>query len=127
MSSNSNPRYSNGNLRRKYRQRFKAMDAPCGICRGRLGPIRYDEPSDAAHPLSFVIDEIKPVSKWRQFGYASPAAAAQDWDNLQAAHYCCNQAKGARLPGDFLSTVGARKIDAMARASEHVPVPDGEW
>ena len=127
MSSNSNPRYSNGNLRRKYRQRFKAMDAPCGICRGRLGPIRYDEPSDAAHPLSFVIDEIKPVSKWRQFGYPSPAAAAQDWDNLQAAHYCCNQAKGARLPGDFLSTVGARKIDAMACASEHVPVPDGEW
>lgn len=94
---------------------------------GRLGPIRYDEPSDAAHPLSFVIDEIKPVSKWRQFGYPSPAAAAQDWDNLQAAHYCCNQAKGARLPGEFLSTVGGRKIDAMARASEHVPVPDGEW
>lgn len=127
MSSNSNPRYSNGNLRRKYRQRFKAMDAPCGICRGRLGPIRYDEPSDAAHPLSFVIDEIKPVSKWRQFGYPSPAAAAQDWDNLQAAHYCCNQAKGARLPGDFSSTVGARKIDTMVHASEHVPVPDGEW
>ena len=23
-------------------------------------------------PLSFVIDEIRPVSKWRQFGYVSP-------------------------------------------------------
>ena len=48
------------------------MNAVCGICGGRLGPIHYDEPSDAQHPLSFVIDEIKPVSKWREFGYPSP-------------------------------------------------------
>ena len=53
----SNPRYSNGNLRRKYRARFKAMQAPCGICKGKLGPIHYDEPSDHLHPLSFVIHE----------------------------------------------------------------------
>lgn len=95
-----NPRYKNGNLRRKNRARFRAMDAPCGICRGRLGPIHYDEPSDSKHPLSFVIDEIKPVSKWKQYGYDSPEAAAQDWNNLQAAHYCCNQAKGAKVPED---------------------------
>lgn len=97
----SNPRYANGNLRRKYRARFRAMDAPCGICRGRLGAIHYDEPSDSKHPLSFVIDEIKPVSKWMLYGYDSPQAAAQDWNNLQAAHYCCNQAKGARTPEDI--------------------------
>lgn len=95
-----NPRYHNGTLRRKHRARFRAMDAPCGICKGRLGAIHYDEPSDSKHPLSFVIDEIKPVSKWRQFGYASPEAAAQDWNNLQAAHYCCNQSKGAHTPED---------------------------
>ena len=89
----TNPRYRNGNLRRKHRARFMRLDAPCGICRGRLGPIHYDEPSDSKHPLSFVIDEIKPVSRWKEFGYPSPEAAAQDWDNLQAAHYCCNQAK----------------------------------
>ena len=88
-----NPRYANGNQRRKNRARFKAMGAPCGICHGRLGPIHYDEPSDHLHPLSFVIDEIHPVSRWREFGYASAAAAAQDWSNLQAAHYCCNAAK----------------------------------
>ena len=76
------------------------MDAPCGICRGKLGPIHYDEPSDAQHPLSFVIDEIKPVSKWKAYGYESPEAAARDWNNLQAAHYCCNQSKGARTPED---------------------------
>ena len=90
----SNPRYSNGALRRRHRARFRACGAPCGICRGRLGPIHYDEPSDAQHPLSFVIDEIKPISRWREFGYPSPQAAAQDVDNLQAAHWCCNAAKG---------------------------------
>ena len=89
----NNPRSSNGNLRRKHRARFKAMAAPCGICRGALGPIDYDAPSDAAHPMSFVIDEIRPISKFRQFGYDSPKEAAQDWNNLQPAHYCCNAAK----------------------------------
>ena len=54
----NNPRYKNGHLRRKHRARFKAMNAPCGICKGKLGPIHYDEPSDHNHPLSFVIDEI---------------------------------------------------------------------
>lgn len=92
-----NPRYKNGNARRKAQARFRAMGAPCGICGGKLGPIHYDEPSDAAHPLSFVIDEVRPVSKWRLFGYDSPEAAAQDPDNLQAAHRCCNAAKGPRV------------------------------
>lgn len=112
----ANPRYKNGNLRRKHRARFRAMDAPCGICKGRLGPIHYDEPSDSDHPLSFVIDEIKPVSKWRQFGYDSPEAAAQDFDNLQAAHYCCNQAKGARTSED-------RRTKSIAQTN----TVDGEW
>lgn len=88
-----NPRNQNGALRRKYRQRFKAMGAPCGICKGRLGAIHYDEPSNAQHPLSFVIDEVIPVSKWKQYGYGSAREAAEDWNNLQAAHYICNQLK----------------------------------
>ena len=111
----TNPRHQNGNLRRKHRARFKAMDAPCGICRGRLGPIHYDEPSDARHPLSFVIDEIKPVSRWKEFGYDSPAAAAQDWDNLQAAHWICNQQKSNRTDWDR----GAPK--------KCVNISDGNW
>ena len=109
----TNPRTKNGNLRRKHRERFKAMCAPCGICKGRYGPIRYDEPSDAQHPLSFVIDEIKPVSRWKEFGYDSPEQAAQDWNNLQAAHYACNAAKGAKIPGRVL----------VAKKTEK----DGEW
>lgn len=97
MGSKKNPRYANGSLRRKYRARFKAMNAPCGICGGRLGEIRYDQPSDAQHPLSFVIDEIRPVSRWKEFGYDSPEDAAKDWNNLQAAHYCCNAAKSNKI------------------------------
>ena len=112
----TNPRFKNGNLRRKHRARFKALGAPCGICKGQLGPIHYDEPSDAAHPLSFVIDEIRPVSKWRLFGYDSAAAAAQDWDNLQAAHYWCNAKKGAKTS----FTITPR---APVRRDER----DGEW
>lgn len=112
----TNPRYRNGNLRRKHRARFRAMDAPCGICKGKLGPIHYDEPSDSKHPLSFVIDEIKPISRWREFGYDSPEAACRDWGNLQAAHYCCNQAKGAKVPED-------KKVKVI---SESI-ITDGAW
>lgn len=112
----TNPRYANGNYRRKARARFKAMDAPCGICGGRLGRIHYEEPSDYKHPLSFVIDEIKPVSRWREFGYPSPQAAAMDYNNLQAAHYCCNQSKGA-------STSGDRRVARIRQKT----VQDGSW
>lgn len=103
----SNPRQTNGSLRRKHRARFKAMAAPCGICKGRLGPIHYDEPSDSAHPLSFVIDEVRPVSRWKQYGYPSARACAEDWNNLQAAHYCCNQAKGNKVNFTKLTKIEA--------------------
>lgn len=112
--ANNNPRYKNGNYRRKCRARFRAMNAQCGICKGRYGPIHYDEPSDSKHPLSFVIDEIKPVSKWKQFGYDSPEAVAMDWNNLQAAHYCCNANKGAR-------TVDSPKFQSK------INILDGNW
>ena len=108
-----NPRFANGALRRKHQQRFRAMGAECGICHGRLGPIRYDEPSDEKHPLSFVIDEVRPVSRWREFGYESAAAAAQDWNNLQAAHRCCNAAKGNRM-----------RVQMPSRVNH---AADGEW
>jgi len=112
----NNPRSSNGNLRRKHRARLKALGAPCGICHGRLGEIHYNEPSDSKHPLSFVIDEIKPVSRWREFGYSSAREAAEDWNNLQAAHYCCNAAKSNKI-------IGANKKLIVWRGSPR----DGEW
>ena len=110
-----NVRYANGNLRRKHRARIKAMGCECGICKGRLGPIHYDEPSDSQHPLSFVVDEIKPVSRWREFGYSSARAAAEDWSNLQAAHYCCNAAKSNHTGEQVMRTV------------KRTNVRDGEW
>lgn len=112
-----NPRSANGNLRRKHRARLKAIGGECGICRGRLGPIHYDEPSDSDHPLSFVIDEIKPVSRWREFGYASKEAAAQDWNNLQPAHYCCNAVKGNKT---------MKKV-AGTRKKNDINIVDGLW
>ena len=115
--SRNNPRYKNGALRRKYRARLKAEGSECGICHGALGPIHYDEPSDAQHPLSFVIDEIIPVSRWKEFGYDSPEAAARDWNNLQPAHYCCNQAKSNKLSFCMgLEITNTRTV-----------ISDGEW
>ena len=108
----TNPRYTNGALRRKNRARFKAMGLPCHIC-GK--PINYDEPSDYKHPLSFVIDEIKPVSRWQEYGYASPRQAAEDWNNLAPAHYICNAAKGNKTA----PPTGGHKIP--------VNLPDGAW
>lgn len=115
-----NPRYKNGSLRRKHRARFKAMGAPCGICKGARGPIHYDEPSNAEHPLSFVIDEILPVSKYAQYGYASRAAAAQDWSNLQAAHWICNAEKSDKTNYCF-----NKKIIAVKKQTRNDQ--DGEW
>lgn len=94
------------------------MNAPCGICKGRLGRIHYEEPSDSNHPLSFVIDEIHPVSKWREYGYNSPEEACNDWNNLQAAHYCCNQAKGNHTEGEGSSR--------LRRIRKNI-IQDGDW
>lgn len=114
---NNNPRSANGNLRRKHRARLKAIGGECGICKGRLGPIHYNEPSDSKHPLSFVIDEIKPVSRWREFGYSSREAAAQDWNNLQPAHYCCNAAKSNKTLNEMQRSQQKPKMN----------VTDGDW
>ena len=110
MASRNNPRHANGYLRRKYRARLRTMRGECGICKGRLGPIHYDEPSDARHPLSFVVDEIIPVSRWKEFGYDSPEAVAQDWNNLQSAHYCCNAAKSNKIGFTIKDSLGSKTV-----------------
>ena len=102
------------------------MDAPCAICGGRLGPIHYDEPSDPQHPLSFVIDERIPVSRWREFGYGSAREAAEDWSNLQAAHYCCNAAKSNRTMSEFKAAFDKKSSAGGARRRFQV-ISDGDW
>lgn len=111
----TNPRTHNGNLRRKHRARLRAMGLPCALCGGA---IHYDEPSDPQHPFSFVIDERIPVSKWKEYGYGSPEEAANDWDNLQPAHYICNQIKGNRPE--------IQKINKN-NVVKKVNVSDGDW
>lgn len=61
------------------------------------------------------MDEIRPVSRWREFGYSSARAAAEDFSNLQAAHYYCNQQKGVKLG------------DVFAKPKRLPTMTDGEW
>lgn len=117
MARGVNPRWINGSFRRKVRARMRAENAPCHICRGRLGPIRYDEPSDAQHPLSFVVDEVRPVSRWREFGYESAVAACHDPENLAPAHYVCNAAKSDKVFA----------FENAAGPALRINLPDGEW
>ena len=88
------PRQSNGRQRVKMAKRYAAMNAPCALCGGRRGDIPYDEPRSHLFPLSLVIDEIKPVARWREFGYSSPQECASDPNNWQPAHYICNAEAG---------------------------------
>lgn len=79
----SNPRYANGNTRRKIRARWRAIGDPCHIC-GK--PIDYSlgmvtDPRTGKkrmHPMAFVVDEIVPV----KFG-GDPLR----WDNTRPAHW----------------------------------------
>lgn len=78
----ANPRRSNGSARDKLRSRVKAEQRPCHLC-GH--PIDY-----GAHylsPRSFALDEVVPVSKG-----GSPFR----YDNVEAAHRCCNEWRGSR-------------------------------
>lgn len=111
----TNVRYNNGTYRRKIRARFKAMNARCGICGGRLGEIHYDEPSRAEYPLSFVVDEIHPVSRWREFGYDSPEAACMDVHNLQAAHWICNQNKSNKTMDEMKRVPAFKQKDVCSQ------------
>ncbi len=121
----NNPRYANGALRRKHRARLKAMGCECGICKGRYGPIDYSAPSNHNYPLSFVVDEIIPVSRWKEYGYASARKAAEDWNNLQAAHYCCNQAKSNKVGFDLSKNIEAKT--ELPHKNALLNIIDGDW
>lgn len=69
--------------------------------------------------MSWVIDEVIPVSRWREFGYPSPRAVAEDFDNLRAAHRICNARKGNKTIDELKMRVKARKRAYVAT--------DGEW
>lgn len=84
------------------------MGLPCHIC-GR--EIDYTAPSDSNHPLSFVIDEKIPVSRWAEFGYPSARACAEDINNIAPAHYACNRAKGTKLMSERQTASLINRLD----------------
>lgn len=90
MTKGRDPRQANGRERKKAASRYAAMDAPCTLCNGRRGPIRYDQPRNHRFPLSLTIDEIRPVSRWAEFGYSSARECACDPSNWQPTHWICN-------------------------------------
>ena len=94
-----NPRRSNSAIRNKQRAYWKSRGLPCSICGlpidYSLGMITDDATGKRfMHPYSFVIDEIIPVSKWREGGYKSPEECALDISNQRPAHYICNAKRG---------------------------------
>lgn len=92
----SNPRNSNGSARRALRRRVAALGLPCAICGA---PIDYSLP--AGDPMAYELDEIVPVSRYAEGGYASARAAALDPSNVRAAHRICNQRRGNRMASDM--------------------------
>lgn len=50
----------------------------------------------AGHPMSFEVDEIVPVSRYWEGGYASAEQCALDFGNTRPAHRrrICNQRRG---------------------------------
>lgn len=100
-----NPRNANSNRRKKQREYWKRRGLPCGIC-GQ--PIDYTlgwvtDPLTGKrrmHPGAFVIDEIIPVSRYREGGYDSPEACAADLSNQRPVHYLCNARRGDGTHGE---------------------------
>ena len=85
-----NPRRANGAARDAIRARWRAIGDPCHIC-GKpidysLGMVR-DAVSGKKrpHPMSFVVDEIVPVSK---------GGSPLEFENTRPAHWVCNARRG---------------------------------
>jgi hypothetical protein len=74
---------------------------------GRSGTIDYS--LKFPHPSSFVVDELVPVSKYWLGGYPSAQAAALDYDNLAAAHKCCNEWRSNKTVEEVMRIAKGRK------------------
>ena len=84
-----NPRRANGSRRTWIRKRWKAIGAPCALC-GQpidysLGMVLTPYGRKRPHPMSFVVDEIVPVSQ---------GGDPLDFANTRPAHWICNARRG---------------------------------
>ena len=115
------PRYADGNARRKLRARLRAEGRPCWICvaMGKRGVIDYS--LKFPHPWSFVIDELVPVSRYWLGGYADAKSAALDYDNLAAAHKCCNEWRGNKTVDEVMAIADSRKTGRGHKGGKRPP------
>lgn len=118
-----NPRRANGAARDKLRARLRAEGRGCWICRafGRPDAINYDLPH--GHPMSFEVDERKPVSRWKEYGYPSATACALDYNNVDATHRRCNAWKGKKSDVEVYAIAHGRN----GRARKPLTQPFDEW
>ena len=87
--SGGNPRRANGSRRDAIRARWRSIGAPCSLC-GRaidysLGMTVDENGRRKPHPMSFVVDEIVPVSR---------GGDPLDFANTRPAHWICNARRG---------------------------------
>lgn len=91
-------RKGNGAAYRRLWASVRSKGDPCWICGGEID---YSLPS--GDPMSFSLDHYHPVSRWAEFGYATPGVCELDPDNARAAHLVHNQSRGNRMPGELVA------------------------
>ena len=123
MTSKQNPRNRNGNARRKLAARLKAEGRGCWICRAFGRPDRIDYDLPPGHPMCFEVDERKPVSRYQEFGYASKQQCALDYNNVDAAHRCCNQWKSNKSDDEVIAIARGQRQSSV----KTLPQPFDDW
>lgn len=112
-----NPRRANGSQRTKNRERMKAEQRECWICKAFGRPAAIDYSLPARHPLSFELDELVPVSKFWLGNYSSPEQCALDYNNNAATHRCCNNWRKNKTVEEVM------KLAAVARSGKRSSKP----
>jgi len=120
-----NPRQANGSARKKLRNRLKAEGRECWICKAFGRPARIDYDLPPGQPGSFEVDELIPVSRYREGGYTSPQACALDYGNLASVHRACNQWRGNKSVAQVMAIAkgggnGKRHAGARGRLSPNM-------
>lgn len=127
----SNPRVSNGSARRKLVARLRSEHRDCWICRAFNRPSTIDYSLHYLHPAAFTVDELKPISRWREYGYSSPQAAALDYSNIEAAHRYCNSWRGNKTVEEVLAIAHGKAVKPKPKRQVLAPIeleqPFDDW
>lgn len=77
--------------REALKRKAKAEGLPCALCKGRLGPIRFDVGQH--HPLVFNADHVVPVAVAIAQGLSAKQALRGE---LIPSHFTCNAKRQAK-------------------------------